>query len=141
MTLQEYDMAVEYRAGHKMQHVDALSRNPVAEVLMVNLSEEDWFLTVQMQDPKAQALVNKLTEGTADKGVKRRVYKMTNGRLYRKTLLGDRLYVPAMAKFSLVRQYYDDIGHPGVDRCLGLLKQTYLFPKLGRLVRKYVQAC
>ena len=29
MALQEYDMELEYRPGTKMQHVDALSRNPV----------------------------------------------------------------------------------------------------------------
>ena len=139
IALQEYDMEIEYRPGEKMQHVDALSRNPV-NVCMVNMAEEDWFLTVQLQDDKAQALVTALTAGTADKGVKV-VYKVANGRLYRKTLLGDRLYVPSMARFNLVRKHHDDIGHPGFERCLQLVKQTYWFPKMGRFIKKYVQAC
>lgn len=40
MALQEYDMEIEYRPGVRMQHVDALSRNPV-EVCMVTMGEND----------------------------------------------------------------------------------------------------
>lgn len=47
-----------------MQHVDALSRNPVA-VNLVKMREADWFLTVQLQDEKAQAITKALTLGEA----------------------------------------------------------------------------
>lgn len=139
MSLQGYDMEVEYRPGVKMQHVDSLSRNPVA-VNMVHVGEEDWFLTVQLQDEKAQTLVKMLKGGVADSGVKA-AYRVVDGRFYRRTPKGDRLYVPAMAKFSLVRKHHDDIGHPGVRRCLALIGETYWFPKMRRFVEKYVKAC
>lgn len=45
MTLQEYDMELEHRPGTKMQHVNALSRNPVA-VNLVNIGEADWLQAV-----------------------------------------------------------------------------------------------
>ena len=40
IVLQEYDMELEYRPGTKMQHVDALSREPV-NVCTVSMSQED----------------------------------------------------------------------------------------------------
>ena len=46
--LQEYDMELEYRPGTKMQHVHALSRNPV-NICTVSMSQEDWFLTVKLK--------------------------------------------------------------------------------------------
>ena len=132
-------MELEYRPGTKLQHVDALNRNPV-NVSMVSMSQEDWFLTVQLQDDKAQAIIMALKQGTADKGLKAD-YVVQDERLYRRTLLGIRLYVPAMERFNLVRKHHDDAGHPGYERCLRLIKQTYWFPNMGCFVRKYVMAC
>ena len=111
--LQEYDMELEYRPETKMQHVDALSRNPV-NVCTVSMSQKDWFLTDQLQDDKAQAIIMALKQGTADKGLKAD-YVVQDERLYRRTLLGIRLYVPAMARFNLVRKRHDDAGHPRYD--------------------------
>ncbi|XP_064210819.1 uncharacterized protein LOC135265341 [Tribolium castaneum] len=91
LAIQEYGMTVEYRPGVRMQHVDALSRNPV-QISIVHADEADWFLTVQLQDPKAQELVTVLTTGVTPRDVKA-VYKVKNGRLYRITPNGDRLYV------------------------------------------------
>ena len=132
-------MELEYLPGTKMQHVDALSRNPV-NVCMVSMSQEDWFLTVQLQDDKVQAITMALKQGTADKGLKAD-YVVQDERLYRRTLLGIRLYVSAMARFNLVRMHHDDALHPGYERCLRLIKQTYWFPNMGRFVRKYVMTC
>jgi transposase InsO family protein len=133
-----------------MQHVDALSRNPqgsnareVEDMVGVNVvvvEEADWFLTMQLQDPRSQELVRALSAGEADRNVKA-TFRVKGNRLYRITTNGDRLYVPSMAKFNLVRRHHDDIGHPGFRRCLELVKQTYWFPKMSRFVRKYVSAC
>ena len=65
LRLQVFDMEVAYRAGGRMLHVDALSRNPLSEsgpndVIasnLLSLAEDDWFLTVQMQDIKAKELL------------------------------------------------------------------------------------
>ncbi|KAK9747057.1 Integrase zinc binding domain [Popillia japonica] len=132
-------MEVEYRPGEKMRHVDALSRNPLANVGVVNMAEGDWFLTVQLQDDKAQKIVAQLAEGVENKDLKAD-YKVTGGQLYRRTKAGDRLYVPAIRKFNLLRMYHDDTGHPGVRRCLELIQQNW-FPKMGRFVDKYVTSC
>ncbi|KYB24896.1 hypothetical protein TcasGA2_TC031803 [Tribolium castaneum] len=88
----------------------------------------------------AQAIVEALKGGHADRQLKPD-FKLKNGRLYRVTLYGDRLYVPAITKFNLVRRHHDNIGHSGFKRRLALLKQTYWFPKMGQFVCKYVGAC
>ena len=46
-----------------------------------------------------------------------------------------------MARFNLVHKYHDEVGHPGVERCLKVFKETYWFPKMRRFVSKYVHAC
>ena len=84
-----------------MKHVDAQSRNPVG-VMLVSMCQEDWFLTVQFQDDKAQSIVIALTQGTDDLGLKAD-YKVWNGQLCRRTLADDRLYVPIIARFNLPR--------------------------------------
>ncbi|XP_044262773.1 uncharacterized protein LOC123010135 [Tribolium madens] len=126
----EYSMEVDYRPGSKMLHVDALSRNPVYAG-MLTLSEDHWFATVQLQDDKIQAIMASLTTGEADRDIKAN-FKVKNGRLFRITLHGDRLYVPSAAVFSLLRKHHDDIGHPGFQRCLALIKETYWFPRMRR---------
>lgn len=136
--VQEYDFSIEYRPGVKMQHVDALSRNPV-NVSTVQ-GEGDWFLTVQLQDEGVQQIYTALQSGIADKQLKLE-FKVKNGRVYRRTLDGDRLYVPTMAAFNLLRKCHDDVGHPGFEKCLSIVKRNYWFPKMRRFVKKYVSAC
>lgn len=96
MTLQEYEMAIEYRAGAKMQRVYALSGSPV-QVNVVTLGVADCFLTLQLKDEKARRVVNQLRAGVADKDIEAN-YKLKNGRLYRRTTGELRLYVPAMTQ-------------------------------------------
>lgn len=58
LLIQEYDFKVEYHAGLKMAHVDALSRNSLAgahadddpHVYNISLSDDDWILAAQLND-------------------------------------------------------------------------------------------
>ncbi|XP_046407908.1 uncharacterized protein LOC124172512 [Ischnura elegans] len=60
LKLQEFDFELQYKPGVQMQHVDALSRQPEGEpketevatlsVWTTRISQEDWLLTMQMQD-------------------------------------------------------------------------------------------
>lgn len=87
-----------------MHHVDALSRNPVQ--ISAIIEENDWFLTVQLQDEGVRQIHASLESGLADKQLKAD-FKVKNGRVYRKTLDGERLYVPAAAAFSRVYKICD----------------------------------
>ncbi len=60
LRLQEYSFTVQYRPGVRMQHVDALSRNPVSEVIpeeerndtlpVWKITVADWVLSGQLMD-------------------------------------------------------------------------------------------
>lgn len=59
LQLQEFDCSIEYRAGSRMAHVDALSRNPVPDVddtildripMVMAINDEDWLQTLQLGD-------------------------------------------------------------------------------------------
>lgn len=163
-TIQEYDIDVEYRPGERMKHVDALSRNPVtsrstrdSEVSERNcipnstdsdsclfninpISADDWFLTVQMQDNKLSNIIIQLREGNACSDVQNN-YVIKNDRLYKKTLNGERLVVPAFARWKLMQKFHDQIGHVGLKRCEEIIKTDYWFPKMTRFITKYVRSC
>lgn len=52
MAIQKYFIEIEYHFGRRMQHVNALSRNPLDDYVdlnVVTLEDGNWFLTVQLQ--------------------------------------------------------------------------------------------
>lgn len=59
-----------HRTGENMRHVDALSRAPDEEprevavadlnVMTIRISQNDWLLTMQLQDPKMKEIVTVL---------------------------------------------------------------------------------
>ncbi|CAH0722822.1 unnamed protein product, partial [Brenthis ino] len=72
LSTQEYSFEIIHKEGTRMQHVDALSRNPVhagekseAEILL-SITEADWLLSVQLQDPEITKIKNILESGEAD---------------------------------------------------------------------------
>lgn len=139
LQVQDFDMEIEYRAGDKMRHVDALSRNPV-DVQVNVISTEDWFLTVQMQDAKLNNIIEQLRGGDANPDILNN-YKINNERLYRITLHGDRLAVPQVARWKLLQKFHDGMGHCGLKRCEEALKAKYWFPKMTKFIKKYVTSC
>lgn len=145
-----------------MKHVDALSRCPSAtlndtssvsertlcqtnkmEMTYVNvnmINSDDWFLTVQIQDAKLKNIIDQLSNGNTSGDITNN-YVIKNDRLYRKTLLGEKLAVPSFARWKLMQKFHDQIGHVGFKRCSELIKTDYWFPKMTRFIKKYVNSC
>ena len=140
LLIQEYDISVEYRPGDRMKHVDALSRNPVDSINVNRLEISDWFYTVQCQDEKLKSIIDELNNGSASLEVSNN-FTVIDDRLYRKTLNGNRLVVPNLARWKIVQMHHDDIGHIGIERCNSVIKDTYWFPKMSRFIKKYVRSC
>lgn len=138
--IQDYDMSIEYRPGERMRHVDALSRCPVDSVNINRLEVTDWFLTVQSQDDKLKQIMDQIKSGSANSDITNN-YVLINDRLYRKTLNGNRLVVPSLARWKIVQMHHDDIGHTGFKRSTDLIKNDFWFPKMSRFIRKYVSSC
>lgn len=140
LLIQDYDISIEYRPGERMKHVDALSRNPIDATNILRLEISDWFYTVQYQDDKLKQIIDLIKSGRADDHLTNN-YAIIDDRLYRKTLNGNRLVVPGMARWKIAQMHHDDIGHVGFSRCIELIKNDFWFPKMTRFIRKYVSAC
>lgn len=63
-------------------------------------------------------------------------YVIKNNRLFRKTLKGEKLVVPSLARWQLMQKFHDKIGHVGLKRCDELIKSDYWFPKMTRFIKK-----
>lgn len=154
LSLQEFNCTVEYRAGTKMCHVDALSRNPSAEYdssldqlpTVMSISNEDWLQTLQLGDSELQRIRDIISSDLDEKELRylKDNYVTKDSKLYR-CLGGDRhnirWVVPKGARWQLCRMNHDDIGHFGVEKTLERMKKNYWFAKMSRFVKKYVGAC
>lgn len=148
LLISEYDFNIEYRPGCRMNHVDALSRNPqkqshvttVASVL--SISTDSWILTLQMADPELERIF-KILKPSQDAQLSeiKKNFVIKNHSLHRK--VGDelRLVVPKDARWQVCRANHDDVGHFGIAKTLERVQSRYWFPKLRRFVKKYVSAC
>lgn len=139
LTIQDFDLEIEYRPGDRMKHVDALSRNPAtSNVLMIENS--DWLVTLQIQDENIQQILTKLQEPIVNPDIAAN-YVVKEGILYRKTLAGERFVIPKLAKYGLLQKLHDQIGHPGFEKCEHAIKAQFWFPKMTRFIRKYIKSC
>ena len=157
LTLQEFNCSIEYRAGTKMSHVDALSRNLIADTepedlssdqfpVVMSISGQDWLHTLQLGDSELCRIRDILSSGLDERGLRYVLenYVIKDSKLYR-CLSGDkenlRWVVPKGARWQLCRMNHDEIGHFGVEKTLNRIKKNYWFPKMSKFVRKYVSAC
>lgn len=145
LQLQEFTFNVEQRAGTKMLHVDALSRNPVepagqsatlSEHYVLRIQPEDWVLAMQMTDDKLEA-IHKILEKPATDHYARSIhkeYRLKDNRVYKKEANKELWLVPQGMRREVVRANHDEMGHFSVEKTLDKLKEAYWFPKM----RQYV---
>jgi hypothetical protein len=150
--LQEYDFDIEYKPGHTMSHVDALSTNPQPNeseqennsinLTILNITQEDWLLSIQLNDPNIHRIRNILEDKQLSDAVDIKTnYTIKNNRLYRKVNDQLKWVVPKVARFQLCKLNHDDIGHFSVEKTLAKIKKDFWFPKMSRFITKYVRSC
>jgi hypothetical protein len=150
---QEYDFSVEYRAGQKMAHVDALSRNSLQEeindhekefyVHHMSINEDDWVLAAQLTDELCKhihAVLSRQPEDNEDKHIHSE-YVLKQNRIFKVTPTGERWVVPKTARSQIVFFHHDNVGHFGAEKTLELIKGKYWFPKMKKYVKRYVSCC
>jgi hypothetical protein len=156
LALQEFtECSVEYRAGSKMGHVDALSRNPIIDAETVcperypsvmTISDDDWLLTLQLGDSELCRIRDIVKSDLDPKGLEyiKSNYVLRDNKLFR-CIGGDkeclRWVVPKGARWQICKRNHDDIGHVGFEKTLQRIKNTYWFAKMKRFIQKYVGAC
>ncbi|KMQ86750.1 retrovirus-like pol polyprotein [Lasius niger] len=147
LEVQEYTFDVEYRAGTKMAHADALSRSPIhfpLEVLQIDITEGDWILAAQLQDEQLARIRTILLDKKATNETKHyfHEYLIKDNKIYRR--LDDKTQawvVPRDARMQICRLCHDDAGHLGVEKTLERIKRNYWFAGMRRFVTKYINAC
>lgn len=144
---QEFTFDISHRPGTQMQHVDALSRNPIQdikhEIRNINsITEGDWLLSVQLQDPSICSIRDIILSGDAESNKKIfNEYELLGGKVYRRTQYGRRWLVPKQCIWQIIRANHDEVGHFAVDKTVDRIRSQYWFPKLKRTVTKYVKNC
>lgn len=147
LMLQEYNFSIEYRPGHSMQHVDALSRNPVTppsleeELEVLNITATDWLHTVQMTDPRIKHIKAILETPEVDLKDISDNYSLRDGKVYRRVGSKLKWVVPNSARWRICQLNHDEAGHFSTEKTLEKIRNDYWFPKMNRFVKKYVEAC
>lgn len=142
--LQTFNFQIEYRKGKHLLHVDYLSRNPVENLPVVDISTistDNWLKINQSKDPETQEIVERLREGnpTSD-------YFCQNDILFRKINPGQsppiyRAFVPKGSRLGLLRMFHDEQNHIGVDKTFAKINHYFWFPGMAKFVRKYCKHC
>lgn len=146
LILQEYNFTIEYRPGHNMQHVDALSRNPVSppteiEVEVLNITVHDWLHTVQMTDPRIKHIKTILETSEDDIKDISNNYVLRDGKIYRRVGSKLKWVVPNSARWRICQLNHDEAGHFSTEKTAEKIRADYWFPKMNRFIKKYVTAC
>ncbi|CAK1597154.1 unnamed protein product [Parnassius mnemosyne] len=139
LTIQDFDLEIEYRPGERMKHVDALSRNPSSNFVLM-IDNDDWLKTLQMQDEGIQNILAQFREQSINPDLIAN-YVVKDNLLFRKTFGGERFVIPKLAKYGLLQKLHDQIGHPGFEKCEKTIKAQFWFPGMTRFIRKYINAC
>lgn len=142
--MQDFQFQISYKKGSFVQHVDYLSRNPVAVKHSVNIIENlndppSWLKIAQQNDHETQDLLNKVRTGDIDVNQ----YVIINDLLHYRTDPDDvpKLYVPKGYRLSMLRLYHDENCHVGYDKTLNKLKEHFWFPSIAAFTKKYISHC
>lgn len=136
---QDFSFEIVHRAGSQMQHVDALSRNPAynsnnlpqTNEVVHTISEGDWLLSVQLQDPSICSTRDKLQSGEAETNKQLfNEYELLGNKVNRRTEFGRRWLVPKQCIRYVIRANHDDVGHFAVDKTIERIKSKYWFSHL-----------
>ncbi|CAH2228158.1 jg4831 [Pararge aegeria aegeria] len=148
LSTQEFTFEILHREGSRMQHVDALSRNPVpsgekseAEIIM-SITEGDWLLAVQVQDPELMKIREVLASGQAEDNKEIfNSYELLGAKVYKRTSNGRRWVVPKNCIWQIIKCNHDDVGHFSLDKTVERIRTLYWFPRLRKIVKKYIKNC
>ena len=159
MFLEDFDIAIEYRAGKENARADMLSRNPDflssgedngaslrrRPVIWTNaqpcdylhaISETIDYSGLQSRDEESRQIINKCA--TTDTGTWG-TYAIMGGVLRR----NGKVFVPTAMRKDLLSRYHDDpsAGHWGDRKTLHLLQKCFYWPGMRTDTKAYVASC
>lgn len=136
LLLEEFNYTIEHRSGKAMTHVDALSRNPLPECLVVRQDNGITFKIrrAQQKDDETRRVFERTEEG------KMSDYVVRGGLLF-KVIDGDvRLVIPKKLQSQIIQQTHRN-GHFAAAKTEKLLKRDYWFPAIKSKTEKIIANC
>ena len=119
--LEEFAYEIHYRPSMNMEHVNALSRNPLPEVLLINECNDSLLSRLRNAQNTDQDIV-KLVENV--KLNKAYHYVLRNHLLYREVDDELLLVVPKCMQSQIVQQAHER-GHFGVNKTESLVRKDF----------------
>ena len=119
--LEEFDYKVEHRPGTSMTHVDALSRNPLPEGMLIDEDERGIVVRLrdaQLQEHDLRQIRDNIKQHEADG------YILKNEHFYQEIEDTPLLVVPKSMQTQVVRRAHER-GHFGVTKTEALVKRDY----------------
>ena len=135
MTLGEYDLKIQHRAGSLLCHVDALSR------LDSEPAVEERMIFGLRQDEKRVDLetMREATRAEHEKGQLEVPASWCEGLI----LVEGKIYVPRGMREAVYNLYHDSwrASHPGGKRTESKIRRSFYWPTLRKDVVKWIQSC
>lgn len=164
IAMQEYDFTIEYRAGAKMAHVDALSRNPIdstdpsfrdddVNIFRIDSenvdsigTDERWLQTIQQADGELRRIVEILKDTESNNVLEiKNNFTYKNDKLYRVVKKDDEVnllwVVPKSVRWQILKSNHDNVGHFGYDKTYNRIRKVYWFKNMRRFIKKYCKSC
>jgi hypothetical protein len=136
--LQDYDFSIQYRPGHKMGHVDYLSRNPVETMCVLRtVPRADTTECTTLQDFQQR---DEFCEGVLKNPSGYSDFSVRDGAV---VTTGDspKCFVPVAARLQTMRQYHDKSSHIRWEKCIAQMREDLFWPKMGKCLKKYIRNC
>jgi len=134
LLFQNYDFSIEHRAGSKMKHVDALSRNTNILIFTENTFEQTLSIK-QIEDKDIDKLKERLSK------LEDKYFEMRNGLVYRKYKSELLFYVPSSMEVNVIRSVHEEYGHLGMEKTSEVILKTFWFPNLREKVKNFISNC
>ena len=154
LRIQTYSFTIYYRKGSAQQHVDALSRAPFAPatdaldvdrtsgVIVDTRKHQEATMSLQPKSSFTSLTIDEIKEWQSTEDFLN--YKNTfiqNGVKMIKVRGQVRILVsPHLAK-RIFQIYHDDLGHPGINKTLNMISQTYFWFNMKQDLRQYILSC
>lgn len=162
LRLQEYDITVVYKSGHKHSDADCLSRAPIESTESTHAEDvqdcpflgavtSSQMAQHQQSDAELRLLIDHLEGRTVDipRAFVRNLssFALRNNVLYKRNFERSAetflLVVPSKLRPEILEACHDDpsAGHLGVSRTFARIRTKYYWPKLLNSVQHYVRTC
>ncbi|GBN22530.1 Transposon Tf2-6 polyprotein, partial [Araneus ventricosus] len=132
LLLEEFDYEIVHRSGQRMQHVDALSRYPVAIITSDTLTAR--LKRAQQEDEYTQSLRSMIgSNSDSDFFDKNEIlYKYVDGR--------ELIVVPRDMQTEIIKLAHEK-GHFSAAKTEGVVKQEFFIPNLSKQVQNVIVNC